>query len=122
VRAAFNTELGHFVRDGKDAIANLTDVHVPNDLAGTVLSVLGLQTLDVAHARTVQALHPVDFPIAYNAVALPPASNTAVGIITVGDMTQVLADLRQFQIENGLAIIDPTIGRNSQYRCSLMKL
>lgn len=55
VRKAFNTEVAHFARDGHDGIANVKDVQVPSALGGSVLSVLGLQTLDQMHTMSVQA-------------------------------------------------------------------
>jgi pseudomonalisin len=127
VRQAFHTELGHFIRDGHEGIANTEDVEVPASLSGTVLSVLGLQTLDQMHTMGVQAdsvlltgtvhgINPVNFPIAYNATSLPTASTTAVGIITEGSMTQTIADLHQFESQNGLPTINPTVvtvGRSS---------
>ncbi len=120
IRRAFHTELGRFVRDGREGIANVTDVRVPSDLSDTVLSVLGLQTLDqmrpmnyridgVLLSGSVHGLNPVKFPIAYDAVSLPTASTTAVGIITEGNMTQTIADLHQFESLNGLPTINPTV-------------
>ena len=120
IRKAFNTELGRFVRDGREGIANLSDVRVPPELSDTVLSVLGLQTMDqmrplhhqaasVQLTGSVHGINPVNFPIAYNATSLPTASTTVVGIITAGSMTQTIADLHQFESQNGLPTINPTV-------------
>ena len=120
IRTAFHTELGSFVRNGREGIANVTDVHVPPELSDTVLSVLGLQTLDQMHTMnyqlksvlltgSVHGLNPVKFPIAYDAASLPSASTTAVGIITEGNMTQTISDLHQFESQNGLPTINPTV-------------
>jgi pseudomonalisin len=120
IRNAFHTELGHFVRDGREGIANVTDVRVPPELSDTVLSVLGLQTMDqmrtmnyrldsVLLTGSVHGLNPVLFPVAYNAASLPTASTTPVGIITEGKMTQTISDLHQFESQNGLPTINPTV-------------
>jgi len=120
IRKAFHANLGRFVRDGRESIANLTDVQVPSDLSDTVLSVLGLQTVDqmrpmnyrmdgVLLTGSVHGLNPVKFPIAYDAAGLPSAATTAVGIITEGDMTQTIADLHQFESLSGLPTINPTV-------------
>lgn len=120
VRQAFHTELGRYVRNGREGIANVMDVHVPPELSDTVLSVLGLQTLDQMHTMnnrangvllsgSVHGINPVNFPIVYDAASLPTASTTAVGIITEGSMTQTIADLHQFESQNGLPTINPTM-------------
>lgn len=120
IRTAFHTELGRFARNGREGIANLADVQVPSELSTTVLSVLGLQTLDQMHtmnrrfdsvfaSASVHGINPVLFPIAYNAASLPTASTTAVGIITEGSMTQTISDLHQFESQNGLPTINPTV-------------
>jgi len=120
IRKAFHTELGHFVRDGREGIANVTDVQAPSDLSDTVLSVLGLQTLDQMHpmsfrmdgvllSGSVHGINPVLFPVAYDAASLPNASTTAVGIITEGSMTQTITDLHQFESLEGLPTINPTV-------------
>lgn len=120
IRKAFNTEVGRFIRDGHEGIANVMDVQVPSELSDTVLSVLGLQTVDQMHTMNHQAasvqltgsvhgINPVNFPVAYNATSLPTTSTTAVGIITEGKMTQTIADLHQFESQNGLPTINPTV-------------
>lgn len=120
IRKAFNTEVGRFVRDGREGIANVMDVQVPSELSDTVLSVLGLQTVDQMHTMnrpaasvlltgSVHGLNPVMFPVAYNATSLPVASTIAVGIITEGKMTQTITDLHQFESQNGLPTINPTV-------------
>jgi pseudomonalisin len=120
IRKAFHVNLGRFTRDGREGIANLTDVQVPSDLSDTVLAVLGLQTMDqmrpmnyridgVLLTGSVHGLYPVTFPIAYDAAGLPSASKTAVGIITEGNMAQTIADLHQFESLMGLPTINPTV-------------
>ena len=122
IRKAFRTEMGHFSRDGREGIANLHDVELPSSLSGGVLAVLGLQTLDQMHPTirpadqvmltgSVHGMNPTSFPIAYNASGLATASATTVGIITEGSMTQTVADLHQFESQNGLSTINPVVVR-----------
>lgn len=109
VRHAFNTELGYFIRNGRQARANIKDVMVPPELSGTVLAVLGLQTLDVPEPNTVQTHNPVDLPVVYGASSMPAATNTIVGIITEGSMNPVISDLHTFESANSLPTITPTV-------------
>jgi len=127
IRQAFDTELAHFARDGRDGIANTRDVRVPLELGDAVLAVLGLQTLDGMHplsrraasarplAAGVQGLDPLELPVAYDAAALPAATATSVAVVTDGDMTQTLADLQTFESQEGLPLLAPlvvTVGRH----------
>jgi len=120
VSQAFHTKLGHFVREGYEGIANIQDIEVPSSLSGTILSVLGLQTLDQMHTMnhrqdsvlltgSVHGINPVNFPVTYGASSLPTASRTSVGIITEGNMTQTIVDLHQFESQNGLPTINPSV-------------
>jgi pseudomonalisin len=109
VRQAFNTELGYFTRNEREARANTKDVMVPSELSDIVLAVLGLQTLDRPEPVTVQTHSPLDLPIIYGASSLPAATNTVVGIITEGSMTQAIADLHTFEANNSLPTINPTV-------------
>src|SRR5262249_45055481 len=49
------------------------------------------------------------FPVAYGAATLPAASAVTVGIITEGSMVQTIADLHQFQSQNNLPALNPTV-------------
>jgi pseudomonalisin len=120
IRQAFHTEMGRYERRGRQGIANINDVEVPVELADTVLSVLGLQTVHRMHtmafkaqgvllASSVHGVNPVNFPLAYNATSLPAATTTKVGILTQGSMTQTIADLHQFQTQHNLPTINPTV-------------
>ena len=120
IRQAFHTELARYARNGREGIVNTRDVQIPAGLSDTVLSVLGLQTLDQMHTMnrrlanvlltgSVHGINPVKFPVAYNAASLPTASTMAVGIITDGNMTQTIADLHQFESQNSLPTINPTV-------------
>jgi pseudomonalisin len=110
IRRAFNTELAHFKTEhGRDAVANTKDIQVPSELADMVEAVLGLQTLDGLRPMTVQQINPVNWPSIYDAQSLPTGSNTIVGIVTAGLMTQTLADLATFESSHSIPPITPTV-------------
>jgi pseudomonalisin/xanthomonalisin len=113
VKKAFRAQLRQFRVDGRDAYANVTDAVVPESLAGTVKAVLGLQNVHMAHTMiarpdakllAVTSGHkPTEFPKIYNANTLPTASNTTIGIIAQGSLTQTLTDLATFVSQSGYA-------------------
>jgi pseudomonalisin len=121
--AAFNTSLIHVAANGHSGIANVTDAQVPSQLAGIVLGVLGLQTLESPQITAVPApvggIHPdtagphgydpTAFPLIYSANTLPTGYATNVGIVSEGSLTQVLADLQLFESNNGLPILSPAV-------------
>jgi pseudomonalisin len=118
VKTAFNTPLVHFRQGGRAVFANSAPAQVPEALGGTVLSVLGLQNVTRAHTMAVrgprteaktmatgteQGHYPTEWPRIYGATSLPPASNTTVGIVTIGGASQATQDLNQFTQSNNLA-------------------
>lgn len=136
VNAAFHTTLRTFAFGGKQRIANDAPAQVPQALGGIVDAVLGLQNVNVphtmhriagpvgSHASTQvtaqpasQVSHsPKDFATIYDAGSTPTASNTTVGIITWGDMTQTIADLNSFTSGAGMATVNTQVvktGSNS---------
>ncbi|MEI7037182.1 S53 family peptidase [Fulvimonas yonginensis] len=124
-QTAFATRLIHaHDSEGHAAYANIDDAKVPAALAGTVLSVLGLQTVSHAHtmirtagkpgsggggAGTITGHNPTTFPTIYNAGGTPTASTVTVGIISDGDMTQPLNDLASFTSRNGLPAVNTQV-------------
>ncbi|GGA31852.1 protease pro-enzyme activation domain-containing protein [Dyella nitratireducens] len=119
--AAFNANMKTFSFKGKQHFANSTDVTVPQSLGGIVDGVLGLQdyakphvmshriSSDVAKAQAAAGVvghNPTDFPKIYDAGSTPTASDTVVGIITWGDMTQTISDLNSFTQSAGLATVN----------------
>ena len=52
---------------------------------------------------------PKDFAAIYDAGSTPTASNTTVGIITWGDMTQTITDLNSFTSGAGMATLQSRI-------------
>lgn len=124
VQRAFNTQLVSFALGGRSVFANRTPAQVPAELQGIVAAVLGLHNLTVTqtllaqneasgrvipHAITATGtpqlapeLNAAAFRIAYNAPGTVSGSRTAIGIVTEGDLSQVLLDLRQYEKENTL--------------------
>ncbi|WP_199153698.1 protease pro-enzyme activation domain-containing protein [Chromobacterium sp. ASV23] len=123
-KTAFNATLHHFNANGRTAFANVTAAQVPQSLGNIVLAVHGLQNVHTFHTTLqkagVQAFakaktnsvvghNPTDFPLIYNASSLPPASNTTVGIISEGDLTQTLQDLQQFEDSAGYSYVQTNV-------------
>ncbi len=115
VARAFGTELHEFDVDGRRAYANVTDARVPARLADSVLGIVGLQTVHVAHSavstlgavtplvttQSVGAVKMTDFPSIYSASSLPTASNATIAIITQGSVAQTITDLNNFAASAG---------------------
>ncbi len=121
VRTAFNTPLVHFRKGNRTVFANSAPAEVPEALGGTVLSVLGLQNATRAHTMAVRGPrtqattmaagtetghNPLEFSSIYGASNLPTASNTTVGIITIGGANQATQDLNQFTSANNLGAVN----------------
>jgi pseudomonalisin len=118
-RAAFLTSFARVqTKEGRIAFANNSDAYIPASLQGSVLSVMGLQTVHQAHTTALRAqrvhpnagteagevgFDPVDFPSIYNGTSLPTAAGVTVGIIAVGEQSQTIADLNTFTDSNSLA-------------------
>lgn len=129
--SAFNVSLKRFNYRGKSVYGNDVAAQVPSELGGVVDAVLGLQNAEVPHrllhrllpasalidhpngttaSAGQQVAHlPTDFAKIYDASSLPPATNTTVGIITWGDMTQTIADLKQFTNSVGLPTVNTAV-------------
>jgi len=113
-RAAFLTSFSRIqTREGGVAFANDSDAFVPADLQ--VLSVIGLQTVNVAHSLAigtqviigpaVAGHNPLEFSAIYGATGQRTGAGVTVGIITVGDLTQTITDLNSFTANNGLPTV-----------------
>jgi subtilase family serine protease len=130
---AFNTPIVSFTLSGKTAYAPTGPVMVPSALGNIVLQVLGLsnatgisnmlsmqQNLNVMGRTSTFVLNPsaggADLSIAgltpgnlrtaYDAGTTSTGGNTVVAVVTEGsDLHQVIADLRQFELENQLPLI-----------------
>ncbi len=117
-RDAFMTTFAQVrTRDGRIAYANTDAVRIPSALGGTVLSVLGLQTVHQAksflqpyqpggvHTMSNVGHNPLDFGPIYGATGVTTAATVTVGIVTDGNLAQVKTDLNKFTTDNGLAAI-----------------
>ena len=123
VKSAFQADLHQYDVDGRAAYANVTDARVPSHLAGTVLGIVGLQTVHLAHVNarrmadepaetaaqtqatsSVSAISPANFSTIYGASTLASASNATIGIITQGSVTQTIADLKTFAASAGYPV------------------
>jgi len=122
VSSAFRTNLKRFSFAGKEHFANDSAVSVPSALGDIVGSVVGLQDYAVKHtmyhkaelvnpqaakpqAGSAVAHSPADFGKIYGGSSLPAATNTTVGVITWGSMTQVIKDLGTFTSNAGLSTV-----------------
>lgn len=131
-QAAFHTPLvAVTTAHGRNAFANTRAAKVPAELADTVLSVLGLQTVARPHTMlqvrpmgnghggrpgggggatgVVTGHNPLEFPSIYNVGSTPTASSITVGIISAGDMSQTLTDLHTFTSNNGLPDVNTQV-------------
>ena len=126
-QAAFQTSFARVqTADGRDAFANTEPVHVPAALQGSVLAVLGLQTVHQAHTMVrlqpksigagtdaVTGHNPTEFSSIYSGSGVATAAGVTVGIITQGKLTQTITDLNTFTSNNGLAtVVTQTVNTN----------
>ncbi|HEX7338667.1 MAG TPA: protease pro-enzyme activation domain-containing protein [Rhodanobacteraceae bacterium] len=112
---AFDTHFARVrTRRGHVGFMNTAAVHIPGDLKGSVLSVVGLQNVHYMHplhvvyaggASTMADVghDPVDFSAIYGGTGVNTASGVPVGIVTSGSLSQTIADLNTFTSNNGLA-------------------
>ncbi|KVF64238.1 peptidase S53 [Burkholderia cepacia] len=128
----FHASIKRFNYRGKPVFANDSAALIPASLGPVVDAVLGLQNAAVPHrllhrfapaaaiepnriaknaaAASQQVGHqPTDFAKIYDASGLPAATNTTVGIITWGDMTQTIADLNTFTQNAGLPTVNTAV-------------
>lgn len=117
VEAAFNTKLENISQQGVQGYINLTAAQVPASLGNIVTAVLGLNTVGQMRSmlRTRAqatpntslpqydvAYTPKQFQQIYSASSTSAASSTSIAIITEGDMTGVIQDLRTAEAAFGL--------------------
>ena len=113
--SAFHTQLSRFRADTTTFYANTSAAQVPSALGGAVQAVLGLNNVPLhtfAHAAHANAqagspdfdggLPPKDFQTTYDAGKSSTGANTAIAIVTEGDISQVTKDLRLAESKNKL--------------------
>jgi xanthomonalisin len=114
IKHAFNAELHEFDVHGRRAFANVTPAQVPASLGNIVLAVNGLQNVNELHTmlkkaspgtnastQGIVAVSPTLFSSIYGGSSLPAATNATIGIITAGDMSQTITDLKSFAANSG---------------------
>ncbi|KWH08047.1 peptidase S53 [Burkholderia territorii] len=127
VKSAFRTTLKRFTRNGRSVYANTDAAQVPNSIGGIVSAVLGLQNVELMHTGagskpqgntsnlTIPAgasavpHYPTEFSSLYGGDGTPTASQTTVGIISEGDLSQTVSDLNTFAANNGLGTISSSV-------------
>ena len=127
VKSAFRTTLKRFTRNGRNVYANTDAAQVPNAISGIVGAVLGLQNVELMHTGagskpqgntsnlTIPAgasavpHNPTEFSSIYGGNGTPTASQTTVGIISEGDLSQTVSDLNTFAANNGLGTISSSV-------------
>lgn len=124
-QTAFST---HFAKvrtaRGHVGYVNTSAAQLPTKLAGSVLSVIGLQNVHYAHTMTkvyaggaqpmsVTGHNPMDWPAIYGGTTLQTAAGVPVGIVTSGSLSQTIQDLNTFTSNNGLAqVTTQTVNTN----------
>jgi xanthomonalisin len=117
VKDAFKAELHQYNVDGRNAYANVTDALVPSHLSDSVLGVMGLQTVHLAHVhakrmaapdattpQAVSAINIQNFGSIYGASSMPSATTATIGIITSGSVSQTITDLKSFASSVGYPV------------------
>lgn len=128
LQAAFDTAIRSYSENGQRYYVNDGAAKVPAALAGSVIGVLGLDTVrsaapprlfmaprataasaaaapqaSAAASGNVAVMHPVeDLPVLYDAAALPAATQTSAAIIAAGNLENTLVRLASFQARHGL--------------------
>ncbi|WP_321819207.1 MULTISPECIES: S53 family peptidase [unclassified Burkholderia] len=127
IKSAFRTTLKRFTRNGRSVYANTDAAQVPNAIGGIVGAVLGLQNVELMHTGagskpqgntsnlTIPAgasavpHNPTEFSSLYGGDGTPTASQTTVGIVAEGDLSQTVSDLNTFAANNGLGTISSSV-------------
>ncbi|MBS0462093.1 MAG: PKD domain-containing protein [Proteobacteria bacterium] len=108
-------------RDGRLAYANTSDIRIPASLGGSVLAVLGMQTVNQGHVmvqprkagnvhtNAIVGHNPNDFASIYGGTGVATAAGIPVGIFTNGDVSSSITDLNTFTTANGLAAVNTSV-------------
>ena len=107
--------------DGRTAYANTSPVQIPGAFKDTILSVIGLQTVHIAHTfaqrknpntphtNAVTAHNPVEFSSIYSATGVATAAGVTAGIFTSGDVSASITDLNSFTTNNSLGPVTTSV-------------
>jgi subtilase family serine protease len=118
---AFHTTLANFRLGTRTVYGNTTAASVPTSLASIVTSVIGLNNLPLNAVRpSIESadpgdpdfeggLFPAQFATTYDAVGTPAGTKTAVAILTEGDTTGVISDLRYAETQEKAAKVPVTV-------------
>lgn len=123
VTKAFNTTLSSYSLGGANVFVNTTPALVPSSLGGVVAAVLGLNTaakmIVKPHADACAIAAPTGTCLTefnastvqqyYDAASLPPATNTTVAVISEGDVSGVVNDLRYAETQQTLPQVPVTV-------------
>jgi pseudomonalisin len=128
VAKAFNTSLEAFSLGGTALYANVQPAFVPSSLGGIVSAVLGLTNAskmslrpNISHAHAssclltatptgqcLPAFDAADVQKYYDVAYIPPASATTVAVISEGDVSGVVSDLRYAEAKQNLPQVPVT--------------
>jgi pseudomonalisin len=114
--SAFHTSLSQFKLGKKTIFGNTKPAMVPASLRGAVTAVVGLNNLPLATPKPLRAnkqaagspdldggLNPAQFDTTYDAAGTPTASKTSIALLTEGDTSTVLTQLRLAESKEGLS-------------------
>lgn len=110
-QSAFDTTIHSFTQNGATVFANVSPAYVPQSLSGKAIAVLGLNDVKTFSAKpqltscTVEGVatppqaclrfyDPATFQSVYDVGSVPNATNTAIAIMTEGDVSQAVSDFR----------------------------
>ena len=126
IAKAFNTSLESFTLAGEKVFVNTTPALVPSKLDGVVTAVLGLNNAAKMSVRpNLNCLKSAVLPTGqcvprfeaatvqtyYNATSVPTGAATTVAVISEGDVSGTVADLRYAEAKQNLPQVPVTVVR-----------
>lgn len=124
VAAAFNTSLQQFSWNGNRVYVNTGPAYVPASLGGIVLSVLGLNDIAAStpyrkaqglpctatvENTCIRSYNAAGFQQAYDAGSTSTGANTTIAVMSEGNISQTISDLRYYEQQNGLPQVPVSI-------------
>jgi pseudomonalisin len=109
VQRAFDTRIDSFLLAGRSVYANVDPASVPATLGHEVSAVIGLSDVPMSVPKLAATSSSLDLSgfdpqavaNAYDDASMPAATKTNVAVITSGDMTPTIANLRYAEKEFG---------------------